>query len=419
MTNPQIDSQGRAENVLDGLKNAYHVVAVRHIHPWYAWATLAAVIGFLVGAVYVVNLQGKFVASEAAQRMRPDMDVPARSEGTLRIVFPINGSTYEDNPIFIVADGGSKPMAMVYEWSVVAVDKNKNSIGERMPLAVNYRQGVYLDHGFTAVATSFNDLQMGTYQVTVARTDAPNNTASITVTKPVGPVTIGTGGCTCNGMVVKPLGDQMANGDFLPNPALLPLRAKKVADAYKSFVAKHGSFAGYPFQVIATINGDAEACFEGQKVQSTITVTKDDGTVATLHTSGVAEEESGQPYSVYYSTAEAAQYGIPLAPFDESSDGATSNAAYASDDYKDSSDVKKHFKRSDRKIEWFDIPGAGVSTAGTIVQKRRFVHIVQNCTCNTKITMTSKNGVITEATFESDCATPSKRTYTAGGTAKP
>jgi len=40
--------------MLAGIKNTYHVVAVRHVHPWYSWALLAAAIGFSIGVAYVV-----------------------------------------------------------------------------------------------------------------------------------------------------------------------------------------------------------------------------------------------------------------------------------------------------------------------------------------------------------------------------
>lgn len=55
-----------AQNMLKGVKNAYVFVAVRHVHPWYSWALMAAAIGFAVGVGYVANRNVQFDASQAA-----------------------------------------------------------------------------------------------------------------------------------------------------------------------------------------------------------------------------------------------------------------------------------------------------------------------------------------------------------------
>jgi hypothetical protein len=45
--------QQQAKNMLAGIKHTYHTVAVRHVHPWYSWALMAAAIGFAIGAAYL------------------------------------------------------------------------------------------------------------------------------------------------------------------------------------------------------------------------------------------------------------------------------------------------------------------------------------------------------------------------------
>jgi hypothetical protein len=58
--------QQQVDNIVAGLHNTYQAVAVRHVHPWYSWGLMAAMVGFALGVVYVSNSGGDFVASKAA-----------------------------------------------------------------------------------------------------------------------------------------------------------------------------------------------------------------------------------------------------------------------------------------------------------------------------------------------------------------
>ena len=66
-----------AQNIIKGVKEAYVFVGVRHVHPWYSWALMAAAIGFVVGVGYVANRQGSFDESQAAKMPLKDAPVVA------------------------------------------------------------------------------------------------------------------------------------------------------------------------------------------------------------------------------------------------------------------------------------------------------------------------------------------------------
>lgn len=63
MTHPTPHQQ--AENIVKGVKNAYEVVAVRHLHPNWVWWLSGLVLAFAGTMLYVANLSGQFVPSSA------------------------------------------------------------------------------------------------------------------------------------------------------------------------------------------------------------------------------------------------------------------------------------------------------------------------------------------------------------------
>ena len=86
--------QQQAQNIVDGIKNTYEAVAVRHIHPWYSWALFAAVLGFALGAAYVANRAGQFTLSSADGGVCPAAPAPTTFHGYGGVEIAVSDTLY-------------------------------------------------------------------------------------------------------------------------------------------------------------------------------------------------------------------------------------------------------------------------------------------------------------------------------------
>jgi len=427
---PHPTPEKQVENILAGLKNAYRVVAVRHLHPNWVWWLSGATLAFVLTIGYVANQSGRFTPS-SAQIMMPIGGAVASS---LSIVYPESGAQYSDNPTFLVSDSVGPRKIDDLKWSATPVTVTGQKIGPALPIEGNYRQGIMVPGHFTFVATNFKNLPAGMYSVSVAPTNEiqlsgvnGEEGATIKLIKvdgsdiapdpdskyappldpppsdttppnpPSDPVT--RGGCTCKEMKVTPLVD----GDGIPDIGGLPSNIRESAALEKKLVAlslgRSVARIGYPFKVEAFIEGDSSSCAEYQKIQLTTRASYGSSDEQSLNATG-DDSTSNAAYGTMAATPEeASARGITTFPYLESDEAASDESTYGNDGYRDTSDGTK-FHTID-KVYWYDMPRLFYPDIFGIkaTMKARFIHVVENCKCHTKILLSSYG----QAEFETDC----------------
>ena len=364
-----------AQNRLKGVKSAYVFVAVRHVHPWYSWALMAAAIGFAVGVGYVANRNVQFDESNAMTEMRRAGS--DSSQAIIKIINPQGGAFVERNPLVVIRyNEESVAPQSALEFSYAESNPSGDVVSTFVP-TTSYQHKSKYSPGVAAYALDqFEFLPAGFYVIRASLVPAlPNSYSDVLVRKP-SPVTKSQGACACEKITVE---DQGAEG------------------------------MQHRFTVIAT-GQHMDTCVEYQKINSTITFTDANGTSnAYVTDQGLNSWMFKQKIDEVNNDESTAKVikAFPYLPADQTTERNTTD-----DDYR--SAIKDTKEKSEEKVQWWDAPGLMPTTAlknalaslkkpWTVTYEASLVHVVGSCKCVTGVHITVKDGVVTENKLDPIC----------------